>query len=321
MAIAIIIPLFIKTDYNKQILVITLLYAFWACSWNIIGGLAGQLALGNGVYIGIGAYVVAILLKYEFISPWFGMIIAGIIAGVISIIISYPCFKLKGIYYALATAAMLHVIRIIFSEENEIFGYNTGAAMGIKIPWRGGSFVDMQFESMLGYYYLALGLLIAVLLITSYIMRSKMGYYLLSINTNQDAASSLGVNVTLYKLYAQFISAFLTAVGGAVYCMLLQFVDPNTVFAYDLSTTILLLAIVGGRGTLWGPVLGSFLMIPIEQIFLAKFGGQIAGLSTVLYGTVLMFVVLFLPQGLVTYVKTVTSWIKNKVFDGTLTFS
>ena len=144
---------------------------------------------------------------------------------------------------------------------------------------------------------MALALLIFCLLVSAAIKKSKMGYYLQAINTNQMAASSLGVNVMLYKLYAQFISAFLTGMGGAVYCALLQFVEPNTVLAYQLSTTIVLLVVVGGRGTLLGPVFGAFLMVPIDQVLRAKLGGSIAGLSTIIYGVILMIVVMFLPEG------------------------
>lgn len=297
---ACILPYLTKTDYTVQIFVIMLLYATWATAWNIIGGYAGQLALGNGLYIGIGAYVTAVCFKYLNISPWLGMFIAGLISGLLSTIVSFPCFKLHGIYYALSTACMLQVGRTILIEESVIFGFKTGAAMGIKLPWY-GNFIDMQFDAKVGYYYVALGLLLFCLLISYLIQKSKMGYYLQAINTNQMAASSLGVNVMMYKLYAQFISSFLTAMGGGVYCMLLQFVEPNTVLAYQLSTTIVLLVVVGGRGTLIGPVVGAFMMVPIDQVLRAKLGGSIAGLSTVIYGVVLMLVVMFLPEGVWAY--------------------
>ena len=291
------VPLYVKMGYTLQIFVITFLYASWASSWNVIGGYAGQLALGNGLYIGIGAYVMAVLFKFNGITPWIGMLIAGLIAGGLSVLFSFPCFRLRGIYYALSTACFLQVVRTILTEEDMILGYKTGGAMGIKLSWEGG-FWNMQFEHMSGYFYMALGLLIFSLLVSYLVEHSRMGYYLKAINTNQNAAASLGVNVMRYKLYAQFIAAFLTAVGGAMYASLLQFVEPNTVLAYNLSTMIVLLVVVGGRGTLWGPVFGAFLMVPLDQILRAKLGGQVAGLSTIIYGVVLMIVVMFLPEGL-----------------------
>lgn len=300
-AAAIYLPNLASTDYVVQIFVVMLLYATWATAWNIIGGYAGQLALGNGLYIGIGAYVTAVCFKYLNMSPWLGMMVAGLIAGVLSTIISFPCFKLHGIYYALSTACFLQVGRMILIEEDTILGFKTGAAIGMKLPWY-GTFIDMQFASKSGYYYVALGLLAFCLLVSWFITKSRMGYYLQAINTNQMAASSLGVNVMKYKLYAQFITSFLTAMGGGVYCMLLQFVEPNTVLAYQLSTTIVLLVVVGGRGTLWGPVVGAFMMVPIDQVLRAKLGGSIAGLSTVIYGVILMLVVMFLPEGVWAYI-------------------
>ena len=306
------IPLFVKMGYALQIFVVTLLYASWASAWNIIGGYAGQLALGNGLYIGIGAYVMAALYKFDGITPWVGMLIAGLFAGVLSVIVNFPCFRLRGIYYALSTACFLQVGRTIMIEEEYILGHKTGGAMGIKLSWVGGV-INMQFQKMYGYYYLALGLLVTCILVSRLCERSRMGYYLRAINTNQGAAASLGVNVMKYKMYAQFISAFLTAVGGAIYAALLQFVEPNTVLAYNLSTMIVLLVVVGGRGTLWGPVVGAFLMVPMDQILRAKLGGQIAGLSTIIYGLVLMFVVMFLPNGVYHYVAKGVSALMDKI--------
>ena len=306
------IPFFVKMGYTLQIFVITFLYASWASSWNVIGGYAGQLALGNGLYIGIGAYVMAALFKFNNITPWVGMLIAGLIAGILSVVFSFPCFRLRGIYYALSTACFLQVGRTILIEEDMILGYKTGGAMGIKLSWKGG-FWNMQFDKMSGYFYMAMGLLIFCLVVSYVVEHSRMGYYLKAINTNQDAAAALGVNVMKYKLYAQFITAFLTAVGGALYAALLQFVEPNTVLAYNLSTMIVLLVVVGGRGTLWGPVFGAFLMVPLDQILRARLGGQIAGLSTIIYGVVLMIVVMFLPSGLFPSFAKGFAFVRSKI--------
>lgn len=297
-AIALLLfPTVVKSNYYVQTVLLMMLYAYWATSWNIIGGYGGQLALGNVAFVGIGAYVAVLLYIYNGITPWIGMLIGGVISGLIALLLGSICFRLKGSYYTLSTVALLYVIRLIMQTEDTIFGYKTHGAVGIRIDWAGESLLGMQFARKAPYFYIMFGLLVIGLIVSKIIRDNRMGYYLSAINTNQEAASSLGVNVMKYKQTAFFISAFLTSVGGSCYGFLLSAVDPISIFAYDLSTRIMILAVIGGRGTLWGPVLGAFILVPINEALRVNFGAQLAGLSNVFYGILLMLVVVFLPKG------------------------
>lgn len=291
-------PMLFRTGYVLQFGVNIMLYAFCASAWNIIGGYAGQLALGNGVYFGIGAFVSGVLFVYEGISPWIGMLIAGLIAGLISLIIGSITFRLQGSYFALSTVALLHVVRMLFVSNTHILGYKTNGALGLIIPWRNENFWNMQFLDKTWYYYIMFGLLVVGILISRYINKSKMGYYLSAINTNPEAAGSLGVHVKGMKLKAGFISAFLTAIGGTFYAMVIQVVDPSRVLGYDLSVQIMLYAVVGGRGTLWGPILAATIMVPMNDLLRAYLGSSMAGLSLVIYGLMLCLIIFFMPEGL-----------------------
>lgn len=292
------LPLCLSNPYLLQFLINMLLFAYLATAWNIIGGYAGQMAQGNGVYFGIGAYVSTILFVYENVSPWIGMLVGGVIAAILALALGFLTFRLSGSYFALSTVAMLHVIRLIFLSNNELFGYKTRGAQGIYLPWRGQSFLNMQFEGKTEYYYIILGLFFIGLAVSWWIKRSKTGYCLSAINTNQEAASSLGINVMGMKLKASCISAFLTALGGSFYAQFIMMVDPSRVLGYDLSIQIMLYAAIGGRGTLAGPILAAFLFAPLNDVLRALFGTTVSGLSLVIYGLALMLVIYFIPQGL-----------------------
>ena len=289
-----------QKGYVMQLVVMLLFYMVWTSSWNIVTGYIGWLSLGHCVYIGIGAYTSAIMFKYLCISPWVGMLAGGLVAGIISILIGYPTFRLKGSYYSLSTVALVNVFRIIFMTKEKIFGFDTNAAMGIKLPWL-GTFIDMQNLDKTFYYYIVLALFVIVFMISNYINTSKTGYYFAAIKTNQSAAATLGVNVISYKLRAQFISAFFTAVAGAVYGQMLQFIEPSSFFSSDLSVQIALMAIIGGRGTLWGPVIGALILYLVSELLRSSIGSSLPGSSLAIYGLILMLVIYFMPQGVTSY--------------------
>lgn len=290
------VPVWVHRSLVLQYLINMMIFAYLALAWNIIGGYAGQLALGNGVYLGIGAYVAAVLYTYEGISPWVGMIVAGLIAATMALVVGGITFRLEGSYFALATVAMLHIIRITFMSNEYILGYRTKGALSFNIKWNGG-LMNMQFEERSGYYWLFLGLLVVGLLISAWIKNSKMGYYLQAICTNPDASGSLGINVMGMKLIANCISAFMVAVGGSMYAFYLSVVDPSSVLGYDMSIKILLFAIIGGRETLLGPVFAAFILAPLGNILRGIVGASVAGLAEVVYGLVLMAAIYFMPKG------------------------
>lgn len=301
--IVFIIPLFIKNGYTLQALCMVVMYAYLASSWNIISGFGGQFSLGHSVYFGIGAYVSTLLYNVYNISPWIGMLIGALVAGILAIIVSYPCFKLSGTYFTLSTLAFLHVIRLLVTTQDKIFGFETKGAQGLLLSWSGDGLSNMQFNDKRSYLYVILVFLVIVVGVSYYIRNSKTGYCLAAINTNQVAAESLGVNVLYYKLKAMFISAAFTAIGGTFYAQLIMFLDPVRIFGADLSTEIMVFAVVGGSGTIFGPLLGALLMVPINEFARSYFGAQLSGLGPLIYGCVLCIIVFFLPGGLLPNIK------------------
>ena len=301
-----------RKGYVMQLAVMCLLYMVWTSSFNIVSGFIGWFSLGHSVYIGLGAYTSAILFTYMGITPWIGMLAGGLIAGIIAVLVGYPTFRLKGSYYTLSTVALVNVFRIIFLNEDAILGFQTNGAMGIKMPWE-GTIATMQHLDKTFYFYIVLALLVVVLLVSNYINSSKTGYYFAAIKTNQGAAATLGVDVTAYKLRAQFLSAFFAAVSGAIYGQMLQFIEPAGFFSNDLSTQIAVMAIVGGVGTLWGPVIGALILYPVSEMIRSSIGSSLPGLSLVIYGIVLMLVIYFMPQGIIGYLKRFVQWIGSKI--------
>ena len=303
LAILLAIPFVNSDPYFLQIFIMVMMFAYWASSWNIISGYSGQMSLGQSAYAGIGAYVSTILFINYNLTPWVGMIIGALIAGVFGLIIGYPTFKLRGTYFTLATIAFLNVTRIFVMANDKIFGFETRGAQGLSVPWKGNSFVNMQFLSKVPYYYLILGLLVIVVLVSYLIRNSKIGYYLAAIKTNQEAAKSLGVNVTYYKLIAQFISVFFIAIGGSFYAQFILFIDPQRLLGYDLSLEMAIFSIVGGQGTVFGPILGAFILVPISELTRAQISGNLAALPVIIYGLCLMAIVYYLPEGIFKYVS------------------
>ena len=243
-----LVPVFDDDPYFLQIFIMIMLFAYWGTTWNIISGFGGQMSLGHAAFAGIGAYTSTVLFINYHLSPWLGMFIGGLVAGGFGILIGYPCFKLRGTYFTLATIAFLNVIRILVLANQTVLGFDIRGAQGLSVPWRGDSLVNMEFLSKTPYYYLIFGLLLLVMLVSYYIKESKMGYYLAAIKTNQEAANSLGVDVTRYKLLAQFISVFFTAIGGTFYAQFILFIDPQRLFGADLSLEMAIIALIGGQG-------------------------------------------------------------------------
>lgn len=311
LAVALVIPLFTSQQYMLGILISTMIMMYYCSAWNIIGGYAGQFALGNAVYVGIGAYVTGICFNFENISPWIAMFIGAAVSLVIAFIISLPCFKLSGTYFALASIAFLQVARMIMVGTPNFLGWKTNGGRRLTIPWRGG-FAWMQFKDKQVYYYIILAMLVVVLLVSAYIKRSKIGMYLAAIQTNQGAASTIGVNVARYKMTAQAISAIFLSIGGSFFAIYISMVDPYKVLGLELSMNIMMYTVIGGLGSLWGPVIGAGVLSLLSEFLRVQVSTEISLLSTVIFGVVLMLVILFSPTGLVGIIAKFTGMFKRK---------
>jgi len=298
-SVAVLFPFVMRDPYFLHAAITVLLFAFLASSWNIIGGLAGQHSFGHSVFFGIGAYVSTILFIYWNVPPFLGMIVGGIIAAIASIGIGYPCFKLRGPYFALSTLAFTEIFRIIATTTEQVGPVDFKGAAGILIPFRpGNSFVNFQFAEKVYYYYIILAMLILILFIHNWIEKSRWGLYLAAIRDNEDAARSIGINARRFKILALMISAFFGAMAGTFYAQFFLYIEP-ILFSSALSIEILLIAIVGGAGTLMGPFLGSLILTPISELTRTYLGGTYAGVQLIIYGGVLVAVMMFAPQGII----------------------
>lgn len=298
-----LVPILVTDNYLLQSFIIVLFYAYLASSWNIIGGFAGHMSMGHAAYVGIGAYVSTVLFMQFGVTPWFGMIAGGLVSATLGVIVGFPTFRLRGVYYTLSTMAFVNIIRLYFLANDTIFGLTTGGPLGIKVRWGGGSLIDMQFLDKRNYAFIIIGMLAVVMLVSAHIKKSRTGYYLAAITTNQHAAASLGVNTTYYKLKAQFLSCFFTAIGGAFYAQLILFIDPSRLMGFELSLEIAVIALVGGASTVFGPVLGAFILVPINEWCRIVLGTRMSGLAMVIYSLVLMCVVYYLNRGLLDGIK------------------
>ena len=245
-AVMLVLPLVIKSSFALEILIRVLLFSFIGVAWNLLGGYARQLSLGHAAFFGLGAYT-STLLQIDFgISPWIGMVAGGIVALLASLPIGWLCFRLRGPYFTIATIATAQALMLIFLKFRDF----SWGAEGTTIPNLGSSPLMMQFETKASYYYVVLGLLALGLAVTHRIERSWMGYYLVAIGENEDAAEAIGVNAPRIKRDVYMISAFLTALAGTFYVQYIYFIDPATAFSFSISIEAALVSIVGGIGLL-----------------------------------------------------------------------
>jgi branched-chain amino acid transport system permease protein len=292
--LAALAPLMVKDVYVQNIMVLTLMYAALSQSWNILGGYCGQISLGHALYFGLGAYTTAILFTKLGVVPWFGMIGGGLISALIAMALGYPTFRLRGHYFVIATIVIAEIAYLLFLNWDW-----AGAALGIDIPVRGDSWLKFQFtRSKLPYFYFALVFAAVAWLVTWWLENSKWGYWWRAVKDNPDAAESLGVVVFNSKMGAAAVSAFLTAIGGAFYAMFVSYIDPESVMSFQFSLLISLPAVVGGIGTLWGPVLGAVILIPLTELTRSFIGGSGRGVDLIVYGSLIVLISLARPEGL-----------------------
>jgi branched-chain amino acid transport system permease protein len=290
------IPVFIRDVTVLNILVYTFLFAYYSGSWSIIGKYAGQISLGHAIFFGVGGYITVWLYIYCNISPWLGMLVGGLISGLLAMPIGFVCFRLKGLFFILATFGFAQIIYIIFLTP---LAFLSGGAQGIPFALGYESVYAFQFISKIPFYYITL-IMMVLLSYGLYTMeKSKFGYYLKAICEDEDAASSIGIHTLKYKLFALFVSSFLTALAGSVYVQFLTYVSSDDVFHVSRSITPIVISWVGGSG-FFGPVLGSFVVVPITQLLVNLLGGLVApGFHQLIYGAILILMVRFAPEGII----------------------
>jgi branched-chain amino acid transport system permease protein len=303
-ALAIILlglPFLVKSAFTLDIFIRILLFAFIGTAWNLMGGYAKQLSLGHVAYFGLGAYT-STLLQIDFdISPWIGMLAGGVVAALASLPIGWLCFRLRGPYFTIATIATAQVLMLIFLKFRDF----AWGAEGTTIPNLGNAPLMMQFEAKSAYYYVALGLLVVGLAVTFLVERSFIGYYLVAIGENEEAAEAIGVDAPRMKRDIYMMSAFLTALAGTFYIQYIYFIDPATAFNFSISIEAALVSIVGGIGTLWGPVIGTVLLETTSALLQSWLGSSIGGIQLTVYSLILMAVILWRPTGIMGFISEI----------------
>lgn len=293
-----ITPLYLHDPYFLHIFILIFFFAYLGTAWSLVS-LAGQLSLGHAALVGIGGYTSTLMFMELGITPWLGMLVGAFACAIIGVIIGYPTFRLRGPYFALTTIAFAEILRI-YVENTEVgpFGIPLKAAMGLLVPLKGHAPGVFQFSSKEPYYYIAFFMMAIAVTLSYIINRTRMGFYLAAIRSDQDAAESLGINSTKYKLIAMAISCVLTAIGGTFYAQYFRYINPERAMGLSMSIEIALVGVVGGWQTVLGPTIGSILLSPSGELVRAYLGGTYAGLHLFLYGLLLMVVILFLPNGL-----------------------
>ncbi|WP_454908439.1 branched-chain amino acid ABC transporter permease [Variovorax gossypii] len=294
-ALIALLPLLVKNAYLRNVIVLTLMYAALAQSWNILGGYCGQISLGHALYFGVGAYAVSKLYVSYGVLPWFGMLAGGGLAVLLALALGYGTFRLKGHYFSIATLVIAEMGLLIVHNWDWL-----GGATGIQWPFGPDSWATLQFaRDKTPYIFFALGLLAVTWLLTFFIEGSKWGYWWRAVKDHPEAAESLGVTVFRSKMAAAALSAFFTAIGGGFYAAFVSYVDPDSVMHFRFSLLMVLPVVLGGIGTLWGPILGAAILVPLSEFTRSYVGGSGGGLDLMLYGGLVMAVALLKPEGLI----------------------
>ena len=289
-------PLVVKSPYYLGIIILTTLYIFTGISWNIVSGFAGQLLIAHIIFLAFGAYTTIVLANTYGVSPWIGIPIGGVVAGLAGIVMAFITLRygLKLDYFALFTIALLIALRTLFLKWEFV-----GGAVGMWFRLNDPSLGKMIFPNKEPYLYIALILVVIGILIQYQIYRSKLGKYLMAIREDEDAAAALGINTSLYKTLAVVIGATLAGIGGGFYVVYVTFIEPPQVFNLGLNVEIIMAGpIIGGLGSLAGPILGGVLNKPFVELIRGLLSAERSGSTLIVYGSFLIIAILFLPQGL-----------------------
>jgi branched-chain amino acid transport system permease protein len=290
-AVAVLVLSFVllKSAYYQLVLTQVLLWAVLSLAWNILCGYSGYFSFGHAGFWGLGAYTVALGMMYFDLSPWITIPFCALIGAAAGAIIGYPTFRLRGHYFALAMLAYPLATLYVF----QWLGYQE-----LTLPMkREAPLLYMQFEDPRGYVVLALGLLVIALLISLKVENSRFGMSLLAIKQNEPAAEAAGINTWRLKMLALMLSGALAAVAGGLYAVILLVVTPETVFGMLVSAQALILALFGGVGSLWGPVIGAIVLVPLAEGLNAELGDVLPGIQGVVYGVAIIAIILLAPEG------------------------
>jgi branched-chain amino acid transport system permease protein len=271
-----------------------MMYATMSIGWNIIGGYAGQVSFGNASFFGLGAYTTAVLLVNYNVNPWLGMLAGCVLSVCLAVVVGYPCFRLRGHYFAIATIAVGEIMVVVFTNWDYV-----GAAVGIYMPILKESFTNFEFHSSkIPYYYIILAMLLFAIAVSYVVEKSRMGYYFRAIKDDPDGARSLGINIQKYKMIAFSISAVLTSICGTFYGQYVLYIHPSSTMDLMMSIHLCIIALIGGIGKLFGPVVGAFVFIPLMELTRVYLGSAGQGIDMIIYSLLVIMIAIWRPQGL-----------------------
>ena len=322
-------PHFVKKPYVLNMGVVLFLAVIQGQAWNVVGGYAGQHSIGHAAYFGVGAYATMMLLELQKVPPWWGIWAGCLAAVVLSVAIGSITFRLRGPYFVLASISVAEIIRLAALHFR---GFTHGAEgfLVSEMPTLHLLGTEIEFVGKRPFYFTSLAVAVATILVNWGVQRSKLGYYFQAIREDQDAAHSLGIDLSLYKNVALAISAAFTAFAGGFYAMFVKFIDPNSAFGIDVSIQILLFCIVGGIGTILGPVIGAMVLVPLSEVLrnprgLVQVGifsqdsatvrfieTHLSNAHMLVYGVLVVIVILFAPDGVLGIVRRTAGAVRRR---------
>jgi branched-chain amino acid transport system permease protein len=291
------LPFVYRDAYHLHLLILILIWGFAYTSWSMMGRF-GLVSLGHGGFMGVGAYVTALLWNHLGVSPWFGIPFAMLCAAVLAVIVAYPCFRFRitGHYFVLVTLALSGIVLQVITATRDYTGGSLGYTPN-RAP-TGKGLMALQFDDKTTWYLIALGVWAVGLVIWRWVDRSMDRYALEAISEDEDAAAAAGVNVTREKLKITVISALMTALAGALYVQYQMFISPDTVSGISVSLQMVFAVIVGGLYVSLGPTVGAIITILLAEILRIGFGTKAVGWDNLVYGVLLVLFIIFLPKGI-----------------------
>jgi len=293
-----LIPIWVDSPYALHIFILLFIAIALGESWNVIGGFAGQYSVGHSAWYGLGAYTAFVLLQRKGIAPWFGVWAAVALSVIIALVVGWITFRLRGPYFVLASIAVAEIIRLLALNTKDLTNGAEGILASDLPPLKLGGTVITDWNSKTPYFYMGLAMAVFTIAVNYVVKRSKLGYYLQAIREDQDAAHSLGIPLTMVKNVALGISAACTALVGSFAAFYVGFIEPNQVFGIDVSIQMVLTAIIGGIGTVAGPVLGAVVLVLISEALRAS----IAQAHLLVYGILVIVVILVMPDGFLGFI-------------------
>jgi branched-chain amino acid transport system permease protein len=293
-----LVPIWVQSPYALHIFILLFIAIALGESWNVIGGFAGQYSVGHAAWYGLGAYGAFILLQRKAIAPWFGVWVAVAAAVIIAVVVGWITFRLRGPYFVLASIAVAEIIRLAALNWKELTNGAEGILAADAPPLRLGGTVITDWNSKTPFFYMGLAMALFCIAVNFLVKRSKLGYYLQAIREDQDAAHSLGIPLTLSKNTALAISAACTALAGSFAAFYVGFIEPQGVFGIEVSIQMVLTCIIGGIGTVAGPVIGAVVVVLLSEALRAS----LSSAHLLVYGVLVIIVILTMPDGFVGFI-------------------